>query len=282
MNQVGRLIGISLGCFLPWITEPLRAISWAGELGFDFVQTLPFKGFGPVNDEFNKRLTELPIPIRYCEGAWNDWDSVRQVVTNHVTRRAGLPGHPTILDCLLFPPRHQCETLEHALSQAKDSNGALPYLISHSFPAPTQDRDEAARQLIEVHRGLGLSVDEIIERCNQRSQRRCLVLDTHHLRQMNEKRWGATLPRLLPYVRAIHVQPLRPSSRGERSELDRCLAGEPTVLDEMLEWINYASPEPPCDFIVEATIGPKGVIHPNKIAPTLRAFRNWVAATLSR
>lgn len=282
MSQARRQIGISLGCFLPWsAAEPLRAISWAARLGFGFVQTLPFKGFGPVNGKLRKRLTELPIPVRYCEGAWNDWDSVRQVVTNHVTRRAGLPGHPTILDCLLFPPRHQCETLEHALSQAKDSNGALPYLIGHSFPEPTQDREEAARQLIEVHRGLDLSVGEIIRRCNQRQQPRCLVLDTHHLRQMKEG-WKATLPRLLPYVWAIHVQPLRPSSRSERSELDRCLAGEPTVLDEMLEWISYASPEPPCDFIVEATIGPKGVIRPGEIAPTMRAFRNWVEATLSR
>ncbi len=256
----------------------------AEELGYDFVQTLPLRGFGKDSSRLAKRLTKLPLPIRYCEGAWTHWDSIGQVVNTHLKRRAGLPGYPTILDLLCFPPRNRCVTLEQALSQVKNPDGSLPYLISHSFPPETEDRDEAARQLIEVHRGLGLSVKEIIGRCNKRRQRRCLVIDTNHLRKMDEGMdggWKRALPKLCPYALAVHVQPLRATPRGQRSELKRCLAGEETELGEMLKMIAYASPEPPFDFTVEATRGFEGVLRPDSIGPTMRDFRRWVEKALT-
>ncbi|TSC65778.1 MAG: hypothetical protein CEO22_362, partial [Candidatus Berkelbacteria bacterium Gr01-1014_85] len=162
MNQERREreIGISLASLLPWsAVRPVRATLFAKELGFDFVQTLPFRGFGSVNAKLIEQLTQLPIPIRYCEGAWNQWDSFGQVVTNHVKRIAGPPGYPTALDYLLFPPDLKCKPLEQALSQIAGEDGSLPYLISHSFEPEAENRVEAARQLVEVHRGLGLTVE---------------------------------------------------------------------------------------------------------------------------
>lgn len=179
---------------------------------------------------------------------------------------------------MFFPPESQSEALELTLSQTAGQDGSLPYLISHSFQPETDNRAEAARQLVEVHRGLGLTVEEIIDRCNRRQQRRCLVIDTHHLRMMGG--WESTLPRLLPCTRAVHVAPLRNTPRGQLSELDRCLAGKPTELGEMMEMIAYATPDPPFDYIVEATLGEKGVFQPGEIGPTMREIRHWVEEAL--
>lgn len=261
-------IGVNLASYLPFAAVlPQAAEKAAREGGYKFLQALPFRymeGVGKI------------VPISYLEHGWNPATSLGQVVRGVFTND---PLAPKLIDWAFFQNRDECErTYQHLLQTHR------PRIIAHEFGEETD--------LVEVHPGLWMSPERIVEEVEKRGLHRPLVIDLWHARRPPRQdnlvkkpqgipsvsllgAWQTSLPKLLPHTCVIHVSP-----RRDGEELEACLRGKPTELGDMLSCVQEA--RVPIDaFVVEATIGIGG-LRWNRLTNILADFRCWLADELVR
>jgi hypothetical protein len=261
-------VGISLGSYLPWsAVYPGWAARQAKAAGYQFLQVLPFRGLWHRISVINYRALSI-LPVRYLEDAWGRPPSL-----------CGISLSP------FFPSQKRTDLLfEGIRGTYVGGDGRRPQVIGHDFKDP--------QTLVEVHPGLWMTVDEILEEAEQRGQRSPLVPDLWHLRHdaIGEwlairptnvtvgtllPNWQVSLPRLLPKSGVIHLSP-----RRDRDEFGDCLAHRPTELGEMLACVREAGWRG--HFVVEATrFPPRRSLNALSLVGELREFRHWVLEQLA-
>jgi hypothetical protein len=253
-------IGISLASYLPWSAMyPHWAARQAKAAGYRFLQVLPFRGLWNRLTVINRRALSI-LPVWYLEDAWGHATSWRKLIS-------------------FFPSREKAELLFEGLRRTYGRDERRPQVIAHDFEDP--------RALVEVHPGLWMTVDEILERASRHGQERLLVPDLWHLRHdaIGEwldirpahiaagtllPSWQVSLPRLLLESEVIHLSP-----RRDRDEFGDCLAHRPTELGEMLACIRESGWKG--RYVVEATrFPPRRSLNALALAGKLREFRHWV------
>lgn len=247
------------------------------------MQVLPVKGMAGMSQQRLRRLFGN-MPVEYLEDTWNTAESMHQVW--HDWRRKTV-GAPTWKDAVLFPMSASRASKLYAELQGL----GRPREIGHKWKERYQrfgptDLFVQSTNLVEVHPGLWMTTKKIIEKAASYSVERPLVVDLWHLRheatdewRVNRPahikvgtllgRWQDELPRLLPYSSVIHVAPSR-----DWLELQACLRGEPTELEEMLACIRMNNWQG--DFVVEAILGPIENLNFPRLCEVLEDFHDWV------
>lgn len=295
-------IGINIASYLPLaVWFPGMAVRAAKKAGYEFLQVLPLRGMTLCG---RSRVTSIigDMPVDYVEDTWNTAQSLMQVLIDKARQTANAP---TLLDYAIFPTGKNADRVLGELLGLYGLPGEKPRFIDHSFGSGKTlarildglfngelwKKVYIQSELVEVHPGLWLTLDEIFEKVRGGISDQPLVLDLWHLRHEATPgwlasrpahitagsllgRWQDSLPRLLPYSRVIHVSPSR-----ERPELEACLRGESTELGEMIDCIRQSGWDG--DLIIEATLGLKG-INFSQLSGVLEDFRGWLAGRVSR
>lgn len=251
------------GCFF---ARPTKLIEMALDLGYDGVQALPIRG-----------LTGEEEGIILSENVWNSvpsfWHAFR-----HKPGESGAPSN--ITDWVVSPPPQ----IYHQVSERLERRG-IPKIV-HRF-------DDNPAHLVEVHPGLDMTPDQIVEQCKGTGQG--LVLDTWHLRRKPERHelahrpkgwdeemesllgdWKEAISLLLPQTRVVHVSPRR-DDNGE--ELRRFLDNKSTVIGIMLHHIRNRGFDG--DYVVEAHPGFLASLNPWKLRRIMRQFRERLEEIVS-
>lgn len=219
------------GCFF---ALPEVLIEEALAAGYDGVQMLPIRGSTGNEDG-----------VLLFEDAWNAVPSLWHAL-RHYPGAAGLPS--CINDWVVSPTPMECEQVVSAM-QHRD----LPQVV-HQF-------DGRIGHLVEVHPGLDMTPEQIIEKCGQTGQR--LVLDLEHLYrnyreyevEVKPSRAGKLSPLgtgtraaalLSPLVDVIHVKPLYHS-------IDEFLGREFFPLDSEKLPVDYVLHNSSADFVTVVT-----------------------------
>ncbi|PIR70832.1 MAG: hypothetical protein COS97_01410 [Candidatus Nealsonbacteria bacterium CG07_land_8_20_14_0_80_40_10] len=264
-------LGISLASYLPWAAYfPGWAARKAKEAGYSFLQVVSFRGVDPYVSLFK-------LPVKYWESAWNENTGLYSVISGKFRHD---PKAPTIMDWVFFHPTGDRNYYQEYQESIGDFSLGSRQIVHHLKTSL------APNQLYEPNPGEWLTANEIIAKI--RADSHCLVLDTYHLRrlaradEMVDKpqglysfpfsmlgNWPDSLRELLPHAAAIHVAPKR-----DDNELEKCLAGQYTELEEMMVAIKKAGFQG--DYVVEATIGLRG-LNPKKVVDTMARFHDWVA-----
>ncbi len=247
-------IGVSLASYLPWSAFFTRkATRWAEKDGFGFIGMLPLRGSVGITPS---------LPISYLEGAWNPVRSLREALSGQPTGQGLVPN---IADWLFFPNPERSQEIFEAMKIRQPP----PVIVVHSIEEWQKGR------LLEVSPRINMETSEIASWAKK--HRAQLVLDTYHLRRsvwehldergMPLEKWQLLIPRLLPFVKVVHVQP------NQGDELSEIMRGEDTELHKMLRFIRQNGFSG--HFMVEATLGAKGITL-WKLRQMLRAMRQLV------
>ncbi|MCG2686022.1 hypothetical protein L6258_01470, partial [Candidatus Parcubacteria bacterium] len=238
----GDGIGISIGCWLPWVILPgglQLAAKCTEKTGCTFWQMLPLRNVTL------RALRRAQIPVHYAEPAWNPitlWNKLR--------KQPGAEGGPAKWQDVVFFPRP--EVSQDRFWDIQRESEAVP--IYHNF-----NMVKAWGGLLEIHpelswnhQALKLNSAEILH------TKQPYVLDARHLRRPTRGGepsplgpWQKALEVLLPYTALVHVQPL------EGKELIRSLNGENTELVQILMYLKGRYDGP---FVIE--------VPPNLLGPT--------------
>ena len=194
LMHIGRQRGVKFpGCFF---APPEELIETALGLGYDGVQALPIRG-----------LIGRENGIRLFEDAWNAVPSL-QYALRHYPGASGVPS--CLNDWVVSPTPLECEQAVTEMAHRRIKQ------VVHRF-------DGDVNHLVEVHPGLDMTPEQIVEKCKQTGQ--WLVLDTEHISRgyrdyeiavkpgrasklppLGESRRAAAV--LSPWVSVIHLKPI--------------------------------------------------------------------------
>ena len=248
MTSLTRKYGVSVVSLFPWSWGPgglQRAVSLAGQAGYDGVQALPLRGW-----DFST-LNQYADRILAYEDAWNSgplWRAIGRHLRLVDPRRA-----PTLLDWLLF-----------ARLRMPAVSGSMQ--VSHVIGSE--------RGPIEIHAELSTSLDFY------RAQRGGLCWDTLHVRRPHRwtdesmPDWRDLLKRLpANAIQLIHVHPnvSEVMSLGRRGH-------ESSELADMLKALRDRAP----DALAIVEVAPRLYPTPGETAMFAKHLREAVSQHLDR
>lgn len=268
----GDRIGISIGCWLPWVILPgglHLAAEGTRQTGCTFWQMLPLRNVTA------RALESVRIPVRFVEPAWNP-----TTLRDRLRNKPGTEGVPTKWqDVAFFPNPTTCNKRVAEILQTFPE----AQLIAHEIMPNSYTR---WTYLVEVHPELGMTSANLTISTTGPLWTAVLlsgkpyVLDTKHLRRPARGGepsplgpWQKALEVLLPYTALVHVQPL------DGEELIRSLNGEVTELVQILMYLKgrYAGP-----FVIEVPpnlLGPTYFLNPSRMVSVLSGVRELIEQT---
>jgi len=246
------------------------------EAGYDFLQIVPTRGLGGAIKE-----VATILPVEYTQQPWdparNFWEGLRGGLVNTSDK-------PDLLNFAIFSTEKERGQVWESLFR---EDAQHPLMIVDNFAMdPTYQNS-----LIEIHVGLGLTPSQIVENLKRMPLELPAVVDLGHLRHPATEKyrrhwprdvqkaynkaemgpigdWPTSLRATLPFARAIQVQ-------NVPGELEACLAGQSTVLEEMLALIREASFSG--DYIVEVRLKPrKALMSKGYVRNTLTDVCTWL------